>query len=678
MKKIPRTKKINVVDKIKGYNIVDSYRWLENSKDKKVKNWIDAQNKYSNSFLKNDTQKTISKELIKNFKVGNVTCPDSVGGRYFYLERQPHQDQMVLYYKKGLNGKPIKLVDPNSKRKGSTTTIDYWLPCWSGKYIIYGLSKGGDEMSTLYIMNVDKKNSPPVKIANCSHSSIQWLPDDSGFYYTKNPRPGSVPKNELRLHTKVYFHKLGNSPNNDKLIFGKNRPKDDMIGLSLSIDGKYLAIHASRTWSENEIYIYNRINNKLQPLIVNMPFKFTLHFLPNKAVLRTNYKANNFRLLSISLNAMTGEIRKWKEFCPEQKHLLKSVWVTKNSVLLEYLKNACSEVIVLNHSGRKTNKVPLPEISSIIEISTRETEKEFFYKYDSFTFPSKLCRFNPKNNHFDKYKFQKNPINPNNYSAKQKWFLSKDGTKIPIFIFHKKGVVLNSKNPTLLYGYGGFGINETPAFLRPYLSWFKRGGIFAIANIRGGGEFGELWHKSGIKKKKQNSFNDFIKASEFLISQKYTDQNHLGIIGGSNGGLLVSAVAVQRPDLFKAVCARVPLTDMVRFSKFGIAMRWIHEYGNPEIGKELKNILKWSPYHNVKNATEYPNILFTTATNDTRVDPLHARKMTALLQSVNKQNKILIYTETNAGHGQGKPISKFIEVQSLILTFFSKELDLKF
>jgi prolyl oligopeptidase len=675
---IPQTKKEKVIEEINSIKVTDPYRWLEDGKSVEVKSWIDAQNQYTDFFLRNDSQNKFFEELIKNFKVVDFSNPVPVKGRYFYTERQPDEDQMVLYVKDGLNGQPVKLVDPNGKREGNTITIDYWFPGRTGKYVAYGLSEGGDEMATLYVIDVNKNDNLEDKIIHCRYSSVRWLPDDSGFFYTRNPSPGTVPKNEEHLHPKVYFHKLGNNPENDKLIFGKDRPKDDMIDISLSIDGKYLAIHVSRTWTENEIYIYDRNKDEVIPLVIGIPSKFSLQFLSDKTIIYTNYKANNYRILATPLDSLFKEIDKWEEFFPEREHLLESVAITTDQILLEYLVNACSEIITLNHFGKETGRVPLLKVSSLADISTRRTEKEFFYGLESFTFPKIVYRFNPENKKYEKYRATANPINPKDYTIKQEWYLSKDGTKIPMFIFHKKNIILSGKNPIILYGYGGFASNETPMFMRNWVPWIERGGIFAVANIRGGGEFGEKWHKNGIKENKQNSFDDFISAAEYLISQNYTDTNHLGIFGGSNGGLLVSAVATQKPDLFKAVCSRVPLTDMVRFPKFGMAVRWIHEYGNPEIKNDFEKILRWSPYHNVKVGVEYPNILFTTADKDTRVDPLHARKMAALLQSVNKKNKVLIFTEMEAGHGAGKPISKLVESQSIILSFFAQNLNMEF
>lgn len=674
---IPQTKKEVIVDEINGISIADPYRWLEESSDKEVVDWIGIQNQFTDSILRNEKQNKFSDELIKNFKVVNFSNPVPVKGRYFYTERQPDEDQMVLYAKDGLDGMPIKLVDPNGKREGNTITIDYWFPGWTGRYVVYGLSKGGDEMATLYVVDVDKNENLPEKIVHCRYSSVRWLPDDSGFFYTRNPHPGTVPKNEEHLFLKVYFHKLGDNPENDKLIFGENRPKDDMINISLSLDGQLLAIHVSQKWTENEIYIYDSRKGITTSLITGIPSKFSLQFLSDKAILYTNYKANNYKIVSAKLDNLFSKIDEWQEFFPERQNLLESVAITADKILLEYLVNACSEIVTLDHSGKDIGKVPLPKFSSLAGISTGRTEKEFFYGLESFTVPKIVYRFNPQTQQYEEYKATDNPVNPDNYKIKQEWYTSKDGTKIPVFIFHKKEVGLNGKNPTILYGYGGFASNKTPMFMRSWVPWIERNGIFAVANIRGGGEFGEKWHKTGIKENKQNSFDDFIYAAEYLISKKYTDVNHFGILGGSNGGLLVSAVAVQRPDLFKAVCSQVPLTDMVRFPKFGIAVRWIHEYGNPEIKNDLEKILEWSPYHNVQSGVEYPNILFTTADKDTRVDPLHARKMTALLQSVNKQNKVLLFTEIEAGHGAGKPISKTVELQSLVLTFFAQELGLK-
>jgi len=670
------TKKDSIIDEIQGFQIPDPYRWLEDIENLEVKTWIDSQNRKTDEVLKKDSFKTFLDELVKKFKVVNFSNPVPVKGRYFYTERQPDEDQAVLYMKKGLNGDPVKLFDPNGKRDGNTVTIDYWDESKSGKYIAYGISEGGDEMATLYVKNTDTNEDLPDTIIHCRYSSVRWLPDDSAFFYTRNPRPGNVPKNEEHLHTKVYFHKLGDNPDNDELIFGADRPKDDMIGISLSPDGRYLGIQASRTSTENEIYVYDRETKETKTIVAEIPSKFSIRFLKDKVLLDTNYKANNYRVLQSSYIEMYRPVTEWEEFIPEREFLLKSMSVTNSKILVGYLVNACSKVVIFNYEGKEIGKIPLPKYSSLVGISTRRDEEEFFYGVHSFISPKILYRYDSVSENYSEFRKTDNPINPEDFEVKQEWYASKDGTKIPLFIFHKKGLELNSKNPTILYGYGGFASNQTPSFMRKWVPWIERNGIFVIANIRGGGEFGEKWHKDGIKEKKQNSFDDFIAAAEYLIAHKYSDKEHLGILGGSNGGLLVSAVGVQRPDLFKAICSRVPLTDMVRFPKFGIAVRWVHEYGNPEVKEDVKEILKWSPYHNVKENIEYPNFFFTTANKDTRVDPLHARKMAARLQEANKQNNILIFTEMEAGHGSGKPIIKIVENQALVLSFFAQNLGL--
>ena len=532
-------------------------------------------------------------------------------------------------------------------------------------------------MAVMHIKNVDTGINLSEQIPRCRYSQISWLPDDSGFFYTRNPWLGTVPKNEEHLHTKVYFHKMGENPEKDELIFGEGRPKDEMLGLSISIDGRYLAISSALKWTENDIYVYDRDTRRTIPLTVGIPAKFSAQFLEDKIIIKTNYNANNFRVISVSLSKMFSPIREWEELIPEREYLLQSVTTTKSKIIVTYLENAYSKVVMFDHNGKVVEEIAFPPYSSTAGISGNLEEDEFFYGVDSFTFPKITYRYSPSENKFEIYRKTDNPIDPDSYVVKQEWCKSKDGTKVPLFVFHRKDMPTGKANPAILYGYGGFAHIDTPKFMKKFVPWIERCGIFAVANIRGNAEFGEKWHKGGIRENKQNSFDDFIAVAEHLIEKGYTDQDHLGILGGSNGGLLVSVVAIQRPELFKAVCARVPLTDIVRFPKFGIASRWIHEYGNPQIKEDLQNILKWSPYHNIKNGIEYPSFLFTTANKDTRVHPLHARKMTAALQSVNKNNPVLIFTEMEAGHGPGKPIKKIVESQAFLLTFFAQSLEME-
>ncbi|MEX1014066.1 MAG: prolyl oligopeptidase family serine peptidase [Candidatus Paceibacterota bacterium] len=670
-------KKEDIIEDINGVEVKDPYRWLEDSENPEVKEWIKEQNKKVKNNLEGKYFNKFSEELTENFKVTNFSNPVPVNGRYFYMERKPDEDQGVLYIKNGLNGKPIELFNPNGHKKGNTVTIDYWQQSVTGKFIVYGVSEDGDEMATLFIKNVETNKELEYNIPNCRYSIVRWLSDDSGFFYIRNPRSGEVPKDEEHLYSKVYLHKLGDNPDNDELIFGKDRPKDDMLNIKLSLDDRYLAVSVSQTWTENDLFIYDNKNKELKTIVSGVDSNFHISFIEDKVLIYTSYKADNYRIIHSSYEDMYKPIDEWKDFIPEKDNLLRSFRTTKDKILIEYLVNACSEVEIFDYQGEKMGNIPLPKYSSLAGISARKTEKEFFYGVTSFLFPKITYRFNPKSSEYLEYRKTENPINPDDYEVKQEWCESKDGTKIPFFIFHKNDIELNSLNPTILYGYGGFGHDETPGFMRNWVPWIKKGGVFVLSNIRGGGEFGDEWHKAGIKEKKQNSFDDFIAVSEDIISRKYTSKNNLGILGGSNGGLLVSAVAVQRPDLFKAVCSKVPLTDMVRFHKFGIAIRWVHEYGNPDKKDDLKNILKWSPYHNVKEGVSYPSFLFTTADKDTRVHPFHARKMAAILQDLSKNSNVLLFTDINAGHGPGRPINKIVESQTLKLSFFAKEIGLK-
>src|SRR3989338_11312921 len=673
----PKTKKVEIVENISGVEITDHYRWLEDSDLEETKNWIKYQNEIVDKELKDKGFNIFLEELVKDFKFTNFTNPYPVNNRYFYKERQPDEDQMVLYYKDGLDGKPIKIVDPNGMEENNTISLDSWSNSESGRYVAYALSKSGEEMGTLYIKDLNTGENLNDIIERSRSFQVRWLPDDSGFFYERNPEVGTVSKNEEHIHPKVYFHKLGENSKKDKLIFGKNRPKDDMISINSSVDGRYLSIAVGQKWTENDVYIYDRDLEKLSLLIKDIKAKFSIVFLKDKLLTLTNYKADNYRILCSDLNNFPKSIDDWQEFISEKSYVLESIRCTEDKILVEYLVNACSKVEIFDYFGKKIGDIPLPEYSSTAGLTTRRKEKEFFYGVTSFTFPKIVYRYDPVADSYGEFKRIDSPINKDDYVVRQEWFISRDKTKIPLFIFHKKGLVQNGANPAILYGYGGFGHNQSPGFMRSWIPWIERGGVFVIANIRGGGEFGKKWHTGGIKEKKQNSFDDFIAAAEYLVKEKYTTSNKLGILGGRNGGLLVSAVSLQRPDLFHAVVSRVPLTDMVRFSKFAMALRWVHEYGDPAKEDELKNILKWSPYHNVKGGVEYPATLFTTAEKDTRVDPLHSRKMAAILQSVNKKNRILLFTEIQAGHGSGKPISKIVEDQAIIISFFSQELGLE-
>lgn len=660
-----------VTETIHGLHITDNFRWLENGRDPAVQDWVKEQNVATEQALKGDSFNFFSQELTKNFKAVTFSLPHLRNNHYFYTERQPDEDHSVLYVKNPLQGESRVLINPNTLSPAKTTSLDDWCVSKRATFLAYGLSEKGDEMSTIYVLRVATGEKMTDVIPRCRYFRAVWAPDESGFFYTRNPEKGAVPENEENLHTKLYFHKLGDDYRNDELIFGKDRPKDDMIGMTVSVDGRYLSISVASTWTKNDLYLYDTQSKTTVPLAVGLEGKFSLRFLQDRVIVVTNYKAPYSRVLSAPLDNFIKPIERWDELIPEGKSPIVSVSATASKLIVEYLVHVCSQVQIYNYEGVFQGELGVPPLSTLVGVATHREEEEFFYGVTSFTFPQRVYHFDPGKNAYNLYREIKNPINPEEYAVAQEWCVSKDGTKVPFFIFHKKGVVKNGGNPTLLYGYGGFSHSETPGFVRNWVPWIEQGGICVVANIRGGGEFGKEWHAAGVKERKQNSFDDFIAVAEHVISEKYTSPKHLAILGGSNGGLLVAAVMVQRPELFAAVCSRVPLTDMVRFSQFGMAVRWTHEYGDPQNADDLKRILTWSPYHNVREGVTYPPILFTTGENDSRVDPLHARKIVALLQSFGNENTFL-FVELDAGHGMGKPIYKIIESQALMLTFFAK------
>jgi len=674
--KYPDTPIRKVAETIHSHKVIDNYRWLEDGTNSRVKAWVKAQNKLSNQVISPELQTELKKEIAQSFKFPACGIPYLVNGLYFSTDRKPEEDQYVLCVSKGLSGKKRILIDPNklSKDNKDTTSLDFWYPSPNGKYLAYGVSHNGNELSILKILDVEGGKELETVADNASYGSVAWLDDETAFYYTKHPKPGSVRLGEERYHQKVFYHHICTDSRLDEEIFGKKRPKEDAMSLEISRDNKKLSISVSQNMQHDDIYLYDIQTKKLTELLIGYKSHNYIFFTENKALLLTNYKAPNCRVLCADLNNLSTNLNDWQEFIPEEDNKLDSYTVTKDQIIAVYLINATQRAITYDLNGKETGKLFMPEYASILNISGSWKESEFFYEFASFITPGVTCRYDAKTKQTSEFSRMGSVINDTNYLVKQEWYKSKDGTKVPMFIVHHKDLKFNGQNPTILYGYGGFEYSLVPSFVRGLVPILKRGWIYASANIRGGGEFGNAWYLDGIMDKKQNSYDDFIAAAEYLINKKYTDKHHLGIMGASNGGLLVSAVAIQRPELFKAVAALVALTDMVRFPNFLIANRWISEYGDPSKDKDLANILKFSPYHNVKDGVAYPAFFLTTASNDTRVDPMHAYKMTALLQGKNSKNPILLYTDDSSGHIGSASLSSYYREQARLLAFFIEQL----
>lgn len=667
-----------VTDILHGQPIKDDYRWLEDGDDARVKQWSEAQNAYTESVLGESAPVDFfTDKLAQNFHAATFTNPTPVHGTYFWEEKQPGEDQPSVYVRKGLDGTPRKLIDPVGLNKNNTISIDYWFISPQGTYIAYGLSESGDEMATLYVLNVATGEKEPDTILYARYSALAWLRDESGFYYTKHPDPATVEPGDEQYFKQVYLHHLGTDPAQDALIFGANRPKDDQLRIALTLDGKYLTISASQNWNRNDLYLYDTAAQQTRPLIEGFDAHFKCGTSAERIFVATNYQSENYRMLSAPLNAIPASIDDWTEIIPATDAILQSFHITASKIIVGYMKDACSLVKLFDFEGNAQGDLPLPPYSVLSGVGNRRDEEEFFFGVMTFLSPKIIYHSPAGTAECSVYRQSDGEeLNQADYLVKQEWVTSKDGTKVPMFIIHRADLKQDGQNPTILYGYGCHGISQTPNFLRAWLPWLELGGVYAIANIRGGGEYGERWHREGSVHQKQNTFDDFIAGAEYLIHEQYTNAQKLGIMGGSNGGLMVGAVMTQRPDLFKAVICNVPVLDMTRFHKFLIAHRWIAEFGDPEKPEDFEYLMRWSPYHTVKEGVAYPSVLFNTAEKDTRVDPLHARKMAAQLQRVNPDGVVLLHTEKDAGHGGGKPVKKLVEGLAIKLAFFAWQLGL--
>jgi prolyl oligopeptidase len=609
------------------------------------------------------------------------------GRHYFYTKREGMQNQPILYVRDGLNGPDRVLVDANKLAADGTIALDWFQPSENGKYVAYGTSPSGSEMSTLHIIETKTGAVLPDTIERTRAASIAWKLDNSGFYYTRYPKKGDVPDGQEMYNRHVYYHELSNDPeehpeDTDQLIFGQGRDPEDWPNISLSNNGRWLLINVSEGWTKSELFLMNvKAGTPPTRITTGKNFLYSGEVYNDKLFITTNEDAPRYRVFIADAGNYDREA--WKELIPQTDAVLQGTAVFGGKLFAQYEQNASSQLKIFDLDGKKLNDLTLPAIGTVFGSGGRWDRDELFYGFQSFTFAPSIYRYDLKDGSTSLWTNVAAPsIDPDAYAVNQEWFASKDGTRVPMFVVHKKGAAKNGHNPTLLTAYGGFNVSLTPTFSRTAYLWMEHGGIYAVANLRGGAEFGEDWHRAGMLEKKQNVFDDMIAAAEHLIAEKYTDKNHLAIQGGSNGGLLMGAMITQRPDLFRAVICQVPLLDMIHYQDFQIAKLWIPEYGTSENAEQFKWLYAYSPYHHVKLGTEYPAILFMTADTDTRVDPMHAKKMAAEMQSeakngTSRARPILLRIETKAGHGAGKPVTKQIEEFTDVYSFLFWQLGVK-
>jgi prolyl oligopeptidase len=669
----------SVLDDYHGTKVADPYRWLEDDHSEETKAWVIEQNKATYSYLDNiPYRNTIKTRLEKMWNYEKYGSPFKEGGKYYFFKNDGLQNQAVLYGQDNLNSPPSVVLDPNTLSKEGTVALGAVQFNKKGDKMAYQLAKAGSDWQTVYVKDLKTGETLQDQIEWVKFSGIQWFGD--GFFYSRYPEPkkDDALKGALLNH-KIYFHKIGTSQSQDELILEDTEHPKRNMGAGVTDDERFIYISQSEGTSGDNLMIKDTKNPDKGFVKIVDNFKNDWNVIDNDGdwvLIKTNYKAPRGRVIAVNL--ATPEEKNWKEIIAEDKSdVLQGVGIIGGKLVTTWLHNAASTVKFYDVKGTFLNDLQLPGIGTVGGFSGKRDENQAFYSFSSFTRPNTIYELDIKTMQSKIFKKSNVAFDSDKYETKQVWYASKDGTKVPMFITYKKGVKLNGKNPTLLYAYGGFNISQLPQFSVTRAALLDMGGIYAVANIRGGGEFGEEWHKAGTKERKQNVFDDFIAAGEFLIKEKYTSKDFLAIQGGSNGGLLVGACMTQRPDLFKVCFPAVGVLDMLRYDKFTIGRAWSVDYGLSEEKDGFNYLYKYSPLHNVKKAS-YPAILITTGDHDDRVVPAHSFKFAATLQENHiGKSPALIRIETAAGHGAGKPTTKVIQEATDILAFMFYNMGVK-
>ncbi len=663
----PPTRTEDVVDVLHGAEVRDPYRWLEDAERDEVREWTARQNALTRSLLDAvPGRDRLAARLDALLEVGHVGTPAPRRGRYFYTRRAGKQNQPVLHVREGLRGADRPLVDVNALAPDGSVALDWWYPSRDGRLLAYGLSSHGTEKSTLFIRDVASGEDLPDWIDRTRACSVAWLPDASGFFYTRYPAPGSVPAGEENYHRHVYLHRLGDYTGRDVKVFGEGRAAEDWPGVALSPDGRWLVVTESQGWSRTEVYFkdWQYPERGFVPLVEGVDALFHVTVRNDRFYVHTNEGAPRYRLFEA--DPLRPDRAAWVERIPESEDVLEGVAAVGDVLVADCMHRASSRLRLFDRQGRLLHEVPLPALGTLAGLGAEWDGEEFLFGFQSFTVPPSIYHVDLKapagELRPELWEQVSVDIDLGAYAVEQVTVPAKDGTPVTMFLAGRRGIERNGKNPTLLYGYGGFSISLTPTFSASRFVFLERGGLLAVANLRGGGEYGEAWHQAGMLARKQNAFDDFLAAADWLVAEGYTSPDHLVAQGGSNGGLLVGAALTQRPELFRAVVCQVPLLDMLRYHRFLIARLWVPEYGSADDPEQFRWLFAYSPYHRVRDGGRYPAVLLATAESDTRVDALHARKMAARLQAASGSGRpVLLRLEPKAGHGAGKPRTKVLE-----------------
>jgi prolyl oligopeptidase len=677
----PQARRSDQVDDYHGTKVADPYRWLEDTDSAETHAWVEAENKLTFSYLDQiPYRQAIRDRLTKLWNYERFTSPHQEGGRYFFEHNDGLQNQNVLFVAESLNAAPRLLLDPNTLSADGTVALAGTAISDDGKLLAYGLATSGSDWNEWHVRDVDTGKDLADDLKWVKFSGASWSKDGKGFYYSRYDEPKGAAMRDANYFQKLYYHRLGTAQSEDKLIYERADNKEMGFAGSVTDDGHYLVIHVWQGTSPKNRLYFKDLTQQDSPVVKLLDdFDAQYSFIDNDGPIfwiQTDLDAPRGRLLAI--DTRHPERSNWKTLVPQGADKLEFANVVNNSFLLGYLKDARTEVRVHDLTGTFLREVDLPGIGTAVGFGGKRKDKETFYAFTSFTSPATVYRYDPIAAKSAVFRQPKVDFDASRYETKQVFYKSKDGTRVPMFLTYKKGIKLDGKNPVLLYAYGGFDISLTPFFSVSNVVWLEMGGIYAQPNLRGGGEYGEEWHQAGMKLKKQNVFDDFIAAAEWLIANKYTSTPKLAIRGGSNGGLLIGACVTQRPDLFGVALPEVGVMDMLRFHKFTIGWAWTSDYGSSNNPEEFKALYAYSPLHNLKPGTKYPPTLIATSDHDDRVVPGHSFKFAATMQADQAgPAPVLIRIETKAGHGAGKSVTKLIDETADTWAFVAHNMDMK-
>ena len=682
----PAARKSDVVDDYHGTRVPDPYRWLEDPDSPESRAWIEAENRLTAAYLAEiPARSTIRERLTKLWNYPKYGTPFRKGRRYFFFKNDGLQNQSVLYKQASLTADPETLLDPNLLSEDGTVALSTMAVSDDGRLLAYGTSASGSDWEEFRVRDVAQGRDLSDDLKWIKFSGASWTNDDAGFFYSRYPEPADKALTDVNRFQRLYYHRLGTDQAQDLLVYERPDQPDWGMNAEVTDDGRYAVMHVwLGTDRRNRVY-YLDLKDAKRPKVTGEVVRLLDDFDASYAFVGNDGPVFYFltdldapRKRVIAIDTRHPERARWREIIPQGPDVLDGVQIIHDTFVANSMHDASSRLRLFAHDGRFVKDLPLPTLGSIGGISGERKDDEMFYAFTSFLYPTTIFRYDFKSGVTSVFKAPAIDFDPSGYETKQVFYTSKDGTRVPMFITHQKGLHLDGSNPTYLYGYGGFNISLTPSFSVSMLVWLQMGGVYAVPNLRGGGEYGEEWHQAGMHDRKQNVFDDFIAAAEYLIAQGYTSPSKLAIAGASNGGLLVGAAITQRPELFGAALPAVGVMDMLRFHKFTIGWAWVTDYGSADSAAQFPYLYKYSPLHNIRAGTRYPATLVTTADHDDRVVPGHSFKFTAALQAAQAgPQPVLIEIETKAGHGAGKPTSKLIEEQADRMAFLVKNLGLE-